>query len=207
MTPFWFKDPSVLMAKGEMKLWPTPQMDSNAKLNAISRLVVLLSLAAFAATLALKFLVTGLLTLAGIALYQSFQKPHAAVEGFNIEVPVIHTKPTKANPLMNVLLPELNGNPNRPSALQSYTPETAASITEKVKEQISKNVDPKIFRGMNDELDLAYSMRSFHTMPNTTVPNKQDEFSQFLYGDMISAKEGNLEALSRYSPRLGSVTN
>jgi hypothetical protein len=76
-----------------------------------------------------------------------------------------------------------------------------------VKKQFSKNVDPRIFQGVNNELDLEYSMRNFYTTASTTVPNDQEGFSKFLYGDMISAKEGDLTALAHQHPRLGSVTN
>ena len=55
-------------------------------------------------------------------------------------------------------------------------------------------------------MDLEYSMRNFYTNPSTTIPNDQKGFSEFLYGDMISAKEGNPIALARQQPRLGSVT-
>ena len=106
---------------------------------------------------------------------------------------------------MNVLLPEINGNPNRSSALQSYLPENEKMINEKVKKQISKNVDSRLFQGLNNELDLEYSMRNFFTNPSTTIPNDQKGFSEFLYGDMISAKEGDPIALARQQPRLGSL--
>jgi hypothetical protein len=79
-------------------------------------------------------------------------------------------------------------------------------INDKVKKQISKNIDPRIFQGVNNEMDLEYSMRNFYTNPSTTIPNDQKGFSEFLYGDMISAKEGNPIALARQQPRLGSVT-
>ena len=54
-------------------------------------------------------------------------------------------------------------------------------------------------------MDLEYSMRNFYTTASTTIPNDQEGFSKFLYGDMISAKEGNPSALARQNPRLGSV--
>ena len=182
-------------------------MDSNAKLNAITRLVVLLSVAAFAMTMAIKFLAVGLLTVAALAVYQSMTKRPPNREAFTPQELKEHTTPTEKNPLMNVLLPELNGNPNRKPALKSYLPETNDLIKAKVKAAISKDVDPRIFRGTTDELDLEYSMRNFYTMPNTTVPNNQAEFADFCYGDMISAKDGDPQALARNSPRLGSVVN
>lgn len=206
MTPFWTTHPSVLMQHDQLVLWPTADMDSNSKLNAVTRLVVVLTIAAFAVTFAFKFLAVGALTVAALAVYQRMSKRPPNREAFTPQELKEHTAPTLKNPLMNVLLPEINGNPNRKPALKAYLPETADLIKSKVKATISDNVDPRIFRGTNDELDLEYSMRNFYTMPSTTVPNKQEDFAKFCYGDMISGKEGNAQALGRNSSRLGSVT-
>ena len=34
-------------------------------------------------------------------------------------------------------------------------------------------------------------MHSFYTTPNTTIPNDQDKFAKFCYGNMPSNKENN----------------
>ena len=34
-------------------------------------------------------------------------------------------------------------------------------------------------------------MRQFHTMPNTKIPNDQNAFAKFCYGDMKSCKDGD----------------
>ena len=34
-------------------------------------------------------------------------------------------------------------------------------------------------------------MRNFYSMPNTSVPNAQEEFAKFCYGDMKSCKDGD----------------
>ena len=207
MIPFWTKDPAILMRHDQLQVWPTNDMDSSAKLNAITRLVVLLTVAAFSITFKIKFLVVGVLTLVGLVVYQSATQRPPLREAFTPQELKEHTAPTEKNPLMNVLLPEINANPNRKPALQSYLPETHDLINAKVKARVTKDVDPRIFRGTNDELDLEYSMRNFYTMPSTTVPNKQEDFAEFCYGDMISAKEGNAQALERNIGRLGSVIN
>jgi len=206
MFPFWTKDPSILMRHDQLQIWPVQDMDSNAKLNAITRLVIVLTMVSFILTFAIKFLAVGGLTIAALAIYQSATKKPVHREAFTAQELKAHTTPTEKNPLMNVLLPEINGAPNRKPALKSYLPETSDLIKTKVKAVISKNVDPRLFRGTNDELDLEHSMRNFYTMPSSTVPNKQDEFADFCYGGMISAKEGNPVALAMNSPRIGSIT-
>ena len=86
---------------------------------------------------------------------------------------------------MNVLLPEINGNPRRAPA-EPYNEETHEKIMDSVKEML----DPRIYAGKNNEMELEYSMRNFYTTANTTVPNDQKGFSEFCYGNMTSKKDG-----------------
>jgi hypothetical protein len=95
---------------------------------------------------------------------------------------------------MNVLLPEINGNPNRKSAIKSYTPSSEKEINDQAKQNLP---DPRIYKGTRNEMDFEYSMRNFYTTASTTIPNDQEGFSKFCFGDMISAKEGNPTALIR----------
>jgi hypothetical protein len=204
MTPFWINDITILMNKHQLILWPTNEMTMNEKLNAITRLVILLCITGFIATQNMNFVWISIVTIACIVVYYklTIEKP----ETFEIQKMEHHTIPTDTNPMMNVLLPELNGNPKRKSALQ-YSHETEKLINNKVKKHISKNVDPRIFQGINNELDLEYSMRNFYTTASTTIPNDQEGFGKFCYGEMISAKEGDPVALLKQHPRMGSVTN
>jgi hypothetical protein len=193
----WIHDYTILFQKDKLQLWPTDDMTGDDKLNAISRFVILLSLLGFVLTQSIRFIWIGIATLLIIVMYHNANC--ANEEGFSQKTTTC-TVPTEKNPLMNVLLPEINGNPNRGKAL-AYTPKTEKKIMENVK----KRLDPRIYRGTNNELDLEYSMRQFYTNPSTTVPNNQEEFSKFCYGDMISSKEGNEIALSRQNPRIGAI--
>ena len=207
MTQFWINEPTILLNKNQLQFWPTECMNMNEKLNSITRLVILLCLVGFIATQNLNFVWMSVFTLVCIVFYHRLNV--SPKENFENEKQDLtkHTIPTETNPLMNVLLPEINGNPKRKSALKSYLPENEKRINDNVKKQISKNVDARLFHGVNNEMDLEYSMRNFYTNPSTTIPNDQKGFSEFLYGDMISAKEGNPIALARQQPRIGSVTN
>ena len=204
MTPFWINDITILMNKHQLILWPTNEMTMNEKLNAITRLVILLCISGFIATQNMNFIWISAVTLACIVVY--YKLNIETKETFEIQKMEHHTTPTDTNPMMNVLLPELNGDPKRKSALQ-YSHETEKIINDKVKKQISKNVDPRIFQGINNELELEYSMRNFYTTASTTIPNDQEGFSKFCYGEMISAKEGDPVALLKQHPRMGSITN
>lgn len=205
MTSFWIHDPTALMSRDHiLELWPTAGMSTPQKLNAITRLVVVLSLLGYALTGNPRFAIIGAVTLVAII---GFQLNRGVVkEGFeSVAAALEYTVPTGANPMMNVLLPEINGAPNRKPALP-YSAETAALMNKKVTDRVGKSVDPRVFRGTNNELDMEYSMRNFYTTASTTTPNDQEGFSTFLYGDMISGKEGNELALAKYGARLGPVS-
>jgi hypothetical protein len=197
----WVNDPTLLMNAAHIKeVWPTAAMSSDDKLNAITRFVILATVLGFLVTRQIRFFVAGGLTLAAIAMYAPKK------EGFAHVVPLSrHTAPTDSNPMMNVLLPEINDNPNRKKAMPSYTPQTNAMITQKVKQQFGKEIDPRVFKGINNELDLEYSMRNFYTTASTTIPNDQEGFGAFLYGGMRSAKEGDETALLQDNPRSGAL--
>jgi len=195
---FWTHDYTVLFQKDQLQLWPTDEMSANEKLNAITRFVIMLSLLGFILTQSFNFIGIGMFT---VLIIIGYHKKIIPEEPFT-QQKTHHTVPTPTNPLMNVLLPEINGNPNRKKALESYTPETEKAIMDKVKKILP---DPRIYKGTNNELDLEYSMRNFYTTASTTIPNDQEGFSNFCYGNMISAKEGNEIALSRQNPRVGAV--
>jgi hypothetical protein len=182
---FWIQNYTLLFQKDQLQFWPTETMTMDEKLNAITRFVIVLSILGAALTQTFKFIWIGVITILLLVVYQKSMKP---VENFTAQTLAHHTVPTKQNPLMNVLLPELNGNPKRKPALKSYQPETEKVINEKVKSGIP---DPAIYKGLNNEMTLDYSMRNFYTTANTTVPNDQEGFGEFCYGNMVSAKDGS----------------
>jgi hypothetical protein len=55
----------------------------------------------------------------------------------------------------------------------------------------------KLFTDLAEEYTFEQSLRPFYSMPNTTIPNDQQGFRNFCYGDMVSCKEGNPLACSR----------
>ena len=109
--------------------------------------------------------------------------------------------------MMNVLLPEINANPNRNSGAPSFQPEIEKELNEKTKENIihKNDLDPRLFKDLGDEMDFDYSMRQFYTTANTKIPNDQKAFAEFCYGDMKSCKEGNESACMKNNPRIGSI--
>ena len=64
-TPFWSNEPTILFNKDDiLQLWPTENMSFEAKLNAISRIVIVLSLLGFLFTRNFNLLIIGTITIA-----------------------------------------------------------------------------------------------------------------------------------------------
>ena len=54
---------------------------------------------------------------------------------------------------------------------------------------------------LGDNYMFEDSMHRFISNPNTQIPNDQEGFAKFCYGEMVSAKEGNEFSLGRNAPR------
>lgn len=215
-TEFWLYNPLVLFNKNSLtELWPNNNMNLNEKLNSITRLVILLSILGYLITNNINMIITGILTISSISILQYIQhnkilKNNIQNEGFdNLNLfnnKNTYTNPTKKNPLMNVLLPEINDNPNRNAALPAFNPIVENNINNKTKEMVvdkfnnNKNIDKRLFKDLGDNFEFDMSMRQWYSTPNTKVMNDQKEFAEFCYGDMISCKEGNELACTRNAP-------
>jgi hypothetical protein len=164
-TPFWINDPYILLNKDEiMDIWPMPLMSIEQKLNAISRIVILLSILGFLITKNINIVFTGLITLAIFVMiyqlqYQVQNKPDDNVnnnnnsdqkkkEGFvnskmyNVLKPNL-TTPTINNPMMNVLLPEISYNPTRKQAAPAYNPAVEKEINHSTEAATVIDFEPK----------------------------------------------------------------
>ena len=54
-----------------------------------------------------------------------------------------------------------------------------------------ETIKKKLFKDLGDEIEFDRSMRNFYSTPNTKIPNDQEGFAKFCYGDMPSCKEGD----------------
>jgi hypothetical protein len=82
-------------------------------------------------------------------------------------------------------------------AAPAYNPVVEKEINQKFKESI----DPKLFRDLGDDIEFEHSMRNFYTMPNTTIPNDQETFLKFCYGNMASCRDGDYQQCEKHIPR------
>lgn len=205
-TSFWLNEPSILLDRNNIfNIWPSTTMNKNEKLNSISRMIILLTVVGFLLTKQFKIILTGIITLAVIVLIQSIQKKNKinlnSVEAFTNSnyyelIKDDYSSPTKKNPVMNVLLTEIQDDPTRKPAAPSFNPVVSEDINTATKEFITSefkdpNIDEKLFKDLGDNFAFDQSMRTWYATPNTQVPNDQKKFAEFCYGNMKSNKEMN----------------
>ena len=162
---FWSNDPTVLFNKEYIfELWPTINMCYEQKLNAITRLVILITILGYILTMTQRILVVGFLTLLVIFVLFKLRKQKMTKdmlnEGFSIqgnEVTGMFDKSsgtyvnpvtldsvlksefkegTKKNPFSNVLLTQIMDNPERKSAPPSFNVDVDEDITKNVKRAV-----------------------------------------------------------------------
>tara|TARA_B100000073_G_scaffold264978_1_gene224606 strand:- start:33 stop:695 length:663 start_codon:yes stop_codon:yes gene_type:complete len=206
--PFWFNDPSILLNKKHLfVIWPNSFMTYEEKLNAITRLVILLSVCGYILTSSQNILITSLITIICIVmLYKMKKKDNSAIlenlahEGFTgtetfEELKDNFQEPTVKNPLQN--MEQTVDNVEKKPAAPSFNKIVNDKIKETAKEQIQENhpdfpdINKKLFRDLGEHENFENSMRPFYSMPNTRMPNDQKSFSEFCYGDISSKKEEN----------------
>jgi len=224
--PFWLNDPLILLDKQNIfQLWPTSSMSFEAKLNAITRLVILLTCIGFLMTRSVNMLLVGIVTVASIVVLYKMKKKYTA-EGFNSnsnsksrpsmvtsEETIINPatlesflkkefQPTeRKNPLGNVLLTEIQDNPTRKSAPPSFQTQVYEDINQATKKTVQrlnpniKNTNKQLFGDLGEKFEFDQSMWNYYTNPNTKIPNDQGAFANWLYGDMPSARDGDAQAL------------
>ena len=228
-TQFWSNDPTVLFNKDSIfELWPTTDMCYEQKLNAITRVIVLITILGYISTMSTRILVIGFLTLAVIFVLYKMRKQKLTKdmmkEGFFVEE---HNTPgvfkqkskvivnpvtldsvlsdefkegTKRNPFSNVLLTQINDEPDRKSAPPAFNVDVDEDITKNVKRSVQmmnpgiKNTNKQLYGDLWQQFELDNSNRVFYSTANTRVENDQGAYAQFLYNDLkYSGKESTPE--------------
>ena len=216
---FWLDNPLIIFKKERItELWPDKQFSASRKLNAITRVIILLTILGYFISKSVKIIITGIVTLLFIVFIYHIQvkkeqeeqeMKNIMKEGFDSMSPKFDkimeqnfTTPTKNNPMMNVLLPEIHDKPNRKEAAPSYNTNIRKEINEKAKSNLN---DDKLYNNLGDNLSHQHMMRNFHSIPNTSVPNNQKDFAMFCYGSMKSCKEGDETACSKNGRRIQNI--
>lgn len=228
--PFWSEDPNVLLNKEYItELFPTDNMSFTQKLNAITRLVIIMSILSFLYSKTTRILGIGALSVLAIfLLYFAYERTKK--EGMSLasqdtvssvtledssdldvressltpkEFSETFDKPSLKNPLSNVLVTDYGMNVHKKPAPPSFTQKGSNTILENAKKMVVEqnpgqpDIADKLFGDLGNEMMFEQSLQPFYSNASTTVPNDQGAFAQFCYGNMISAKEGNMLALSQ----------
>lgn len=205
-TKFWIYDPYVLLDKKKIfDLWPLESMSREEKLNAISKFVIYATILGVFLFKNMKLFFTGIITLVILVITyfilnnkKNNLKEPLTNEGLYKKFKNNYTNPNTKNPIMNVLLPEIQQNPKRLQAAPSYNKAVKEEINNSTKNIIKQNfndetIGDKLFNDLGDNIQFENSMRQFYTTANTRVPNNQKEFAEFCYGNLAACKDGNIE--------------
>lgn len=224
----WLNNPTILLQQEQLgQIWPLGNMNIEEKINAITRLIILLTILGYLITFNFTIVLIGLVSIISLLLLY-FLSQKSKKEGFlnnitNVQ-PVLTSElaynlnrnnfkePTEENPLMNVLIPEVHYNPKRKPAAPTFNRVVEDKINDSVKSFIGKsfndkNINDKLFADLGDDITFNRSMISFSATANTQIPNDQKAFTDFAYGDMISGKEGHPLALERTQSGSYNYTN
>ena len=175
MEQIWFKDPAILFASHSWNRFvPTKDMTTVEALNSVLRFAIYFSVLLFVATSIGAYLIAiPVIMAATIILFKLF--PNGKVlESFTSKLPSDFTMPTASNPFMNVLLTEIQDNPNREDAAPTNRADVKAAI-HKAFQQTSD-----MYMDTSDVFDQSLAMRTFHTLQSAKVPNDQGAFLKWL---------------------------
>lgn len=231
--PFWSNEPTILFNKEYIfELWPTTNMYYEQKMNAVTRLIILITILGYILTMSTRILLVGSLTLICIFILFNMRKQKLTKEimkegfdrGFSVNnnserdnsdnsdnsdntiinpvtleslIKTDFKEGNKKNPFSNVLLTEINDEPNRKAAPPSFNPSIDEDITSNVKRAVQrmnpeiKNTNKQLYGDLWENFELDQSNRVFFSTANTRVANDQGAFGEFLYGNMPSSKESN----------------
>jgi hypothetical protein len=161
---FWSNDPTILFNKEYIfELWPSTSMCYEQKLNAISRLIIILTILGYILTMSSRVLIVGILTLLVIFVLYNMRKQKLTkgmLENFEVKgnevTGLFNNKPNsyvnpvtldsvlrtefkegnKKNPFSNVLLTDIMDDPDRKAAPPSFNVDVDEDITKNVKRSV-----------------------------------------------------------------------
>lgn len=192
----WYRDIVNFFDVNNMLIfYPTSDMDYSDKLNSIMRMVLYVTIILYSLMNDLKVFI--ILMIVGIIIYilYSLEENKEKYESDTYKYSSVETeedieedmrkctKPSKENPFMNVMMNEYVENPQRRKACKANS---------KVNDYIDNYFNEDLYRSVDDIYNKNASDRQYYTMPVTEIPNNQDGFAKWLYGnDEKTCKEGN----------------
>ena len=212
-TPFWSNEPTILFNKESiLQVWPTQQMTFEAKLNAISRIVLIMTILGFLFTRNVNILIIAVITLAimfsiyklrkqsivssllkkeGFSLNPSFPTGSSALSPATLSPAAITTNPvTLESVLRSNFHPTTKKNPMGNVLLTDImdTPNRLAA---------APSFNPDVY----EDIDTAVKKQTQMLNPGIINTNKQ------LFGDLKSAYDLDNSMMRFYSTANTRVCN
>lgn len=202
-TSFWGHEPSILFRDID-QFFPRRGMTPDAQLNAITRLILYVTVAIALVQGTTTPLMVGVFAMAVIYVYQGRTNIHkdevdvatpsrrrVTKPSRFVEPHIKYISPTRHNPFTNRLPYPLQENDSVPIDPDSIT-ETALQNPSEKADDLDKDIEVQFHEGLYQDLSDVFgktsSQRQFYTMPNTSVVNRQGEFADWLYGDIAGRK-------------------
>lgn len=190
-TPFWSNEPTILFNSDNiLQVWPQPSMSFEAKLNAISRFVIVLSILGFVFTMRPHFLVIGAITLAIILSLYKYRKQtivKGLTENFSNQDKKGYNASSKKNKNVRKITPTtFTTNPvTLDSVLRSeFHPTTKQNpfgnvlLTDIMDDPERKAAAPSFNPDVHEDITTAVKKQTQMLNPDIISTNKQ------LYGDL-----------------------
>jgi len=190
---FWTQNPSILFNSNYItQIWPYSYMNKDSKFNAMTRFVILLSLFGYMCFNRILILILGIILIGVIVLIYN-QNKEGYGNSYYKTYDTVDIDIKENNPFNNVLMTDYKFDVQKKEAPLDYTPELENKINEKTKQSIlEQNKDNAdmiyMFSDNKTNFEFEQSMRKFNSNPSTTIPNKQDGFLKFCYGELYSEK-------------------
>ena len=211
-TPFWSNEPTILFNSDNiLQVWPQPAMSFEAKLNAISRFVIVLSILGFVFTMRPHFLVIGAITLAIILSMYKYRKQtiiKGLTENFSNQKEDNKNKKNKKN-VRKITPTSFTTNPvTLDSVLRSdFHPTTQQNpfgnvlLTDIMDDPERKAAAPSFNPDVHEDITTAVKKQTQMLNPDIISTNKQ------LYGDLKDNYDLDMSMQRFYSTANSRVTN
>ena len=200
-TPFWSNDPTILFNKESiLQVWPTQQMTFEAKLNAISRIVLIMTILGFLFTRNVNILIIAVITLAIIfSIYklrkQSIVSSLLKKEGFSVNssmqpsvMPDSSMKTMTTNPVTLEKLLRSNFHPTT-----KKNPMGNVLLTDIMDDPNRLSAAPSFNPDVYDDIDKSVKKQTQMLYPGIINTNKQ------LYGDLADNYDLDNSMMQFYS--------
>jgi len=197
---FWYNNISILYDKNHInEIIPKREYSFIRKLNSIVRLSIIYGIIAYLFTNNKELVCIPFITLiVTLFLYKYVNKNIENFKNYDIlesiyeKIPSVKNEPldsscilpTKGNPFMNL-------NTYDYSRVDGNVKNTACKSFDnlQIQNMIENKFTDDLFLDSNDLFNRRNSQRQFYTMPNTSIPNEQNDFAKSLYS--IGDRERN----------------